>query len=58
MGYNRPPRRIEISGIWVEYILIIILIVLVVAILISLLGPYISTQVTQFLADLAARTAK
>ena len=58
MGYNRPPRRIEISGIWIEYILIAILAVLVLAIIISLLGPYISNQVTQFLIDLAARTAK
>jgi hypothetical protein len=58
MSYNRSPRRFDISGMWVEYLLILILVILVVIILFSLFGPYISNQVTQFLAELANNTAK
>jgi hypothetical protein len=49
MSYNRKPQRPGISGLWVEYILIVVLIVIVVAIISSLFGPYISNQVTEFL---------
>ena len=43
---------------WVEYLLVLVLVILVGIILFTLLGPYISNQVTQFLADLAASTSK
>jgi hypothetical protein len=58
MSSNRSPRRFDISGMWVEYLLILILVILIAIILFSLFGPYVNTQISQFLANLASRTGK
>lgn len=54
MSANRTPGRFSFSGVWIEYLLIIVLIVLIVAILVSLFGPYLSNQIAAFLAQIAS----
>jgi hypothetical protein len=58
MSANRTPNRFNLSGVWIEYLLVIVLIVLVAAILFSLFGPYISKQVADFMAQIASRPVK
>lgn len=58
MNTNRPPRRVNHVGMWIEYILILVLLILIIAIIVSLLGPYVSNQITQFLAEIANRPAR
>jgi hypothetical protein len=58
MGYQRPPRRFQLTGVWIEFLLIFVLIVLVVVIIIALFGPYFSNQITLFLSEIAKQTGK
>jgi hypothetical protein len=58
MSANRTPSRFNLSGVWIEYLLIIVLVVLIVAILASLFGPYISNQIAEFITQISSRPVK
>lgn len=51
MGYNKSSPGTTDTGMWLEYVLILILVVIVVAAVVPLVRPFIDNQISKLCAS-------